>query len=300
MFILKQTLQDLRRHPLRTLLTSALVAILMIASAGIYAMSIDVRHTISEIERTHSINVYLLKGLDQTSVQTLLQQAQKNEAVVRAEYVSPADGLKKLETQYPQFSGIFRDLAHNPIPPLIRVYPTSVQGIADLAANLRSMAGVQSVEYDENSVQGMINANTFVHTLLLYVLILAGFLSLAGFCLMAYSIINGKRKETTVLSLVGATNSQVLLATPAHLIAIWAFALLLFLAVLSPVIRYATSQLKISFPWVVPESNAVIYAGSITIVILTSLVCLFLACVIATILAYRIDEEQRREESFLE
>src|SRR5450830_1915424 len=170
MFTFKQTLQDLRRHPVRTLLVSILIAVLMVASAGIYAMSMDVRHTISEIESTHSINAYLLAGLDQTSIQTLLEQMQKDEAVARAEYVSPADGLKKLETQYPQFASVFSDLTRNPIPPLIRVYPVSVQGITGLAAELRSLAGVQTVEYDEGSVQGMANANVFVHSLLLYML----------------------------------------------------------------------------------------------------------------------------------
>lgn len=300
MFILKQTLQDLRRHAVRTLLTSLLIAGLMVASGGIYAMSINVNHTIAEIERTHSINVYLLNGLDQTSIQTLLQQVQKNEAVARAEYVSPAEGLKKLETQYPQFANVFRDLAQNPIPPLIRVYPSSVQGIADLATELRSIAGVKSVEYDESSVQGMVNANVFVRTLLLYVLVVTSFLSLAGFCLMAYSIINGKRRETAVLSLVGATNAQVLLSTPAHLIIIWFFSVILFLLLLPGAIRYAATRLTTSFPWVVLESTGITYAGTVTVVILVSLACLFLACLIATILAYRIDEEQRREESFLE
>src|SRR5450756_951605 len=245
-FTFKQTLRDLARHPVRTLLVSILIAVLMVASAGIYAMSINVRNTISEIEKTHSINAYLLAGLDQTSIQTLLEQMQKDEAVARAEYVSPADGLKKLETQYPQFASVFSDLTRNPIPPLIRVYPVSVQGIAGLAADLRSLAGVQTVEYDEGSVQGMANANVFVHSLLLYMLVLASFLFIAGFCLMAFSIINGKRKETAVLSVVGASNLQVLLSTPAHLVAVWALASVLFAVVLPSVIRYSTTQLKAS------------------------------------------------------
>ncbi len=300
MFTFKQTLRDLARHPVRTLLVSMLIAVLMVASAGIYAMSIDVRHTVSEIERTHSINVYLLPGLNQTSIQTLLDQMQKDEAVSRAEYVSPADGLKKLEAQYPQFASVFRDLTRNPIPPLIRVYPVSVQGIAGLAAELRSLAGVQTVEYDEGSVQGMANANMFVHSLLLYVLVLAGFLFITGFCLMAFSIINGKRKETEVLSIVGASNLQILLSTPAHLVAVWALASVLFAAVLPNVIRYSTTRLEASFSWVTPEPVGVVYAGATSVVLLASLACLLLACVIATVLAYRIDEEQRREESLLE
>ena len=300
MFTFKQTLQDLRRHPVRTLLVSILIAVLMVASAGIYAMSMDVRHTISEIEGTHSINAYLLAGLDQTSIQTLLEQMQKDEAVARAEYVSPADGLKKLETQYPQFASVFSDLTHNPIPPLIRVYPVSMQGITGLAAELRSLAGVQSVEYDESSVQGMANANVFVHSLLLYMLVLASFLFIAGFCLMAFSIINGKRKETAVLSVVGASSLQVLLSTPAHLVAVWALASVLFAVVLPSVIRYSTTRLKASFSWVTPEPAGVIYAGAASAVVLASLACLLLACVIATLLAYRMDEEQRREETLLE
>jgi len=300
MFTFKQTLRDLARHPVRTLLVSMLIAVLMIASAGIYAMSIDVRHTVLEIEMTHSINVYLLPGLDQTSIQTLLDQMQKDEAVSRAEYVSPADGLKKLEAQYPQFASVFRDLTRNPIPPLIRVYSVSVQGIASLAAELRSLAGVQTVEYDEGSVQGMANANMFVHSLLLYVLVLAGFLFITGFCLMAFSIINGKRKETEVLSIVGASNLQILLSTPAHLVAVWALASVLFAVVLPNVIRYSTTRLEASFSWVTPEPVGVVYAGATSVVLLASLACLLLACVIATVLAYRIDEEQRREESLLE
>lgn len=300
MFIMKQTLRDLVRHPVRTLLMTILIAVLMVASAGIYAMSIDVRHTISEIESAHAINAYLLRGLDQTSIQTLLEQMQKDEAVARAEYVSPADGLKKLETQYPQFASVFRDLTHNPIPPLIRVYPVSAQGIASLAAELRSLAGVQTVEYDEGSVQGMTNATEFVHTLLLYVLILAGFLFVAGFCLMAFSIINGKRKETAVLSIVGASNVQVLLSTPAHLVAVWALASVAFVIVLPSVIRYSSVRLKASFSWVTPNPAGMVYARAASVVLLVSLACLLLACVIATLLAYRIDEEQRREEMLLE
>lgn len=300
MFTLKQTLRDLARHPVRTVVISILIAILMVASAGIYAMSIDVRHTIAEIESTHSINVYLLRGLDQTSIQTLLDQMQRDEAVVRAEYVSPADGLKKLESQYPQFASVFRDLTRNPVPPLIRVYPLSARSIAALAAELRSLSGVQTVEYDEGSVEGMANANAFVHSLLVYVLVLAGFLFIAGFCLMAFGIINGKRKETAVLSIVGASSRQVLLSTPAHLVAVWALASILFMAVLPGVIHYSTTRLKASFSWVSPEPAGIVYAGAASVVLLASLACLLLACVIATLLAYRIDEEQRREEMLLE
>ncbi len=300
MFTLKQTMRDVMRHPVRTVVVSILISVLMLASAGIYAMSINVRHTISEIEGTHAINVYLLQGLDQASVQTLLNNLQKDEAIARAEYVSPADGLKNLQARYPQFADVFRDLTQNPIPPLIRIYPASASGIAALATELRSTPGVQTVEYDESSVQGMLSANEFVNSLLLYVLMLAGFLFVAGFSLMAFSIINGKRKETAVLSIVGASNTQVLLATPAHLVVVWVLASILSMLVLPGVIRYFTARLQASFAWVTPESSGVVYAGAASVVILVSLACLFLACVIATILAYRIDEEQRREETLLE
>ncbi|MDO9099467.1 MAG: hypothetical protein Q7V53_01810, partial [Caldisericota bacterium] len=108
------------------------------------------------------------------------------------------------------------------------------------------------------------------------------------------------RKETAVLSLVGASNTQVLLSTPAHLFAVWAIASLLFIAALPRVVRFATSRLVESIPWVTPVSSSVTVATSALVVLLASLTCLFLACVIATILAYRIEEEQRREESLLE
>ena len=300
MFILKQTLRDLGRHPVRTILVSILIGILMVAGGGMYAMSIDVRHAVSRIQSAHSLNVYLLDGLDQASVQTLLEQMRKDEAIARAEYVSPADGLKKLRAQYPQFASVFDDLTRNPVPPLIRVFPTAVQGIAGLAAELRAMAGVQTVEYDEDAVQGMISASTFVHNLLTYILVLAAFLFVAGFCLMAVTIINGKRKETAVLSLVGASNMQVLLSTPAHLAAVWILASIGFAIVLPGVIRAVTSRLTASFPWIAPESAGIVYAGTVSVVLVASFICLLLACVIATVLAYRIDEEQRREETLLE
>jgi hypothetical protein len=146
----------------------------------------------------------------------------------------------------------------------------------------------------------MANANAFIHSLLVYVLVLAGFLFIAGFCLMAFSIINGKRKETAVLSIVGASSNQVLLSTPAHLVAVWTLASILFVVVLPGVINYSTTRLKASFSWVTPEPAGIVYAGAASVVLLASLACLLLACVIATLLAYRIDEEQRREEMLLE
>ncbi|MDO9099927.1 MAG: permease-like cell division protein FtsX [Caldisericota bacterium] len=300
MFIVHQTINEIRRHPVRTIIVSLLIAVLMVAAGGIYAMSVDVRHTIGEMESNHSISVYLKPSLDQAAIQLLLDQTQRNVAVLRAEYISPADGLKKLAEQYPQFASVFKDLTRNPIPPLLRVYPASVAETGSLAAELRALAGVQSVEYDQSSVQGMVRANEFVHSLLAYVMTLAGLLFVAGFCLMAFSVINGKRKETAVLSLVGASNTQVLLSTPAHLFAVWAIASLLFIAALPRVVRFATSRLAESIPWVTPVSTSVTVAASALVVLLASLTCLFLACVIATILAYRIEEEQRREESLLE
>jgi hypothetical protein len=139
-----------------------------------------------------------------------------------------------------------------------------------------------------------------VQSLLLYVLVLAGFLFIAGFCLMAFSIINGKRKETAVLSIAGASSVQVLLATPAHLVAVWALASVLFAVVFPGVIRYSTTRLKASFAWVTPVPAGIVYAEAASVVLLASLACLLLACIIATLLAYRIDEEQRREEMLLE
>ena len=300
MFILEQTLRDLARHPLRNILVTVLIALLMVASGGIYAMSEDVRHTVSQIQSTHAINAYLLKGLDQTSIDTLLQQIQQDGAVARAEYVSPADGLKSLQEQYLQFSNVFSDLTKNPIPPLIKVYPVSVQDISSLAAELRSLAGVQTVEYDEASVQGMAAAGVFVHNLLLSVMFLAGLLFVAGFCLMAFGIINSKRKETTVLGIAGASNAQVLLLTPAHLVAVWACASVLFLITLPGVVRTASSRITASFGWITPQPAGALYAGAASVVLFVSLVCLVVACLAATLLAYHIDEEQRREEMLLE
>jgi hypothetical protein len=103
-----------------------------------------------------------------------------------------------------------------------------------------------------------------------------------------------------VLSIVGASNLQVLLSTPAHLVAVWALASVFFAVVLPSVIGYSTTRLKASFSWVTPEPAGVVYAGAAAVVLLASLACLLLACVIATLLAYRIDEEQRREETLLE
>src|SRR5450756_2741395 len=82
-FTFKQTLRDLARHPVRTLLVSILIAVLMVASAGIYAMSINVRHTISEIEKTHSINAYLLRGLDPVSYTHLRAHETRHDLVCR-------------------------------------------------------------------------------------------------------------------------------------------------------------------------------------------------------------------------
>lgn len=300
LFTLQQTLRDLVRHPVRTLTVSALIAVLMVAGGGIYAMSINVRYTISEIEGAHSINVYLLRGLDQTSIATLLEQMRKDKAVARAEYVSPEDGLASLKTQYPQFASILDDLTHNPIPPLVRIYPVSVDGIARLSSELRAMAGVQAVEYDEASVEGMINATTFVHQLLVYVLVLAAFLFVAGFCLMAVIVINGKRKETAVLSMVGASGAQILASTPMYLVLIWAIAVVLFASVLPTVINTSTSRLIASFPWITPQPVARVYVGSLAVILAASLICLFVSCLVATILAYRVNQEQGQEETLLE
>jgi len=146
----------------------------------------------------------------------------------------------------------------------------------------------------------MAAAGVFVHNLLLSVMLRCRAACLRGFCLMAFGIINSKRKETTVLGIAGASNAQVLLLTPAHLVAVWACASRSLPRHVAGYCAAASSRITASFGWITPQPAGALYAAAASVVLFVSLVCLVVACLAATLLAYHIDEEQRREEMLLE
>ena len=283
MFILKSTIKDVFRHFMRSSILILIIAILSTASAAIYAISLDLNAAAKELETNQSINVYLKKGTPWSNVQLIQDQIAKMPNVVKTGYVNPSVGLDILVEKYPQFEDVIRDIGENPIQPLIKVRLTDLSYSKIITPLIKEIPNVESVEYDEDALQGLININNFIKIFMYYLIGITILLFVSSFILLAMTIINEKRREIAIMTIIASTPSQIFSLTPLHLFVLWFAGTGVFVAMLNPLLKLLNTALQTYFPWLLSSQNNVATFTAIAPVIATSSFLLILLASIISI-----------------
>ena len=159
---------------------------------------------LSQIE----ISVYLKDGVDDGKAQDLAETLAQDPRVLSAQYVSKADGLKRMQ------SVLGRDfdtslLTANPLPNTYRVKVRNPDDVPAVAAHIAKNPLVAKTDYAADTVQKLLKVATVLGRA---GIVLIALLSISAAIVIANTIrltVFARRREIAIMQLVGATNMYI-------------------------------------------------------------------------------------------
>ncbi|HLI95829.1 MAG TPA: permease-like cell division protein FtsX [Candidatus Baltobacteraceae bacterium] len=156
-----------------------------------------------------TISVYVKPDATQTQEDTLRTAFAKDLRIASTDYVPKRDGLKELEQRMRGQVDVSSFLTENPLPDKFRVRVRTPEEVPAVAASIKKLPGVQSVDYGQDVVARLLQLGAVARR--------AGIGLIAVFVLVAGIIISNtirltvfaRRREISIMQLVGATNMYI-------------------------------------------------------------------------------------------
>ena len=207
-YFLDEALRSLWRRRGSTLLALLAGAVSLTVLGGFLLATAAAERVVDRWSRVAELSVYLADDV------TPAQRAAVEEALATSEiaedhaFVSPAAALERFEQTFPDLAPAARSLEANPLPAAYEVHlrsdASSAAGVDELAARLRTLAGVEDVRYDRQWIERLLALIGGVRTVGLTI---AAVLALAA-CLTITTVVrlalHTRRREIEIMQLVGA------------------------------------------------------------------------------------------------
>jgi cell division transport system permease protein len=173
---------------------------------GLFIAFATYAHSWSDhVKKELVVKVFFDREAPAANVEAVRIRLESDDRVNKIEFVSAAEGLKRMRKQRPDLFGT--ELPYNPLGPAYTVIPKRAEDAEAIADNLEPYpAGVHKVTDGEDKAQRILNVSNVINSIFL----LAGvILLIASTILIANTIrlsIFSRRREIEVMKLVGATN----------------------------------------------------------------------------------------------
>lgn len=180
---------------------------IVLLGAFLYART-SVSHLANDAMSQITISVYTTTDVTQAQEDALRTAFAKDERILSTQFVPKAEGLKELRAR---MKGEIDTsiLTENPLPDKFRVKVRNPQEVPAVAAAVKKLPGVGSVDYGQDVVQRLLQLVSVARR--------AGIALIAVFVLVAGIIISNtirltvfaRRREISIMQLVGATNMYI-------------------------------------------------------------------------------------------
>ncbi len=217
--VLFATLGDMRRTPMSSINTIAVVAIALLLPAYLYIGVKTTEQLANHWEGRPQLTLFLVKEVTTQEAELIFQEVQLYPSVAHAELISPEQGLAEFSLlaatsdQAIDFSEQLEFLGENPLPYSIVLMPkleyVSDAAIKELQLLFGDIDGIESIRLDLAWVErfGAITALITRIALILSVLLALGLMLVIGNTIKL--LIMNRRKEIEVTKLVGGSNRFV-------------------------------------------------------------------------------------------
>lgn len=136
MHAVREALAAIRRAPLLTVLSAAMVALALYV-VGLFALATyNLHEALGRVEERVEVVIYLRDDARAEEIDLLTSELEAMDEVVAVRYFSKDQALDRARSDLPEFEDLFVDLDVNPLPASLE---------ADLAAGFRSPTGVARV-----------------------------------------------------------------------------------------------------------------------------------------------------------
>jgi cell division transport system permease protein len=208
-FFLGEVLRNFTRNAGMQATAIGTVAVtIVLLGAFLYART-SLAHVANDVMSQITISVYVQPDATQAQEDALRTAFAKDLRIESSDYIPKKEGLKELEARMRGQLDVSTALTENPLPDKFRVKVRSPELVPAVAASIRKLHGVQSVDYGQDVVQRLLQLGAVARR--------AGIVLIAIFVLVAGIIISNtirltvfaRRREISIMQLVGATNMYI-------------------------------------------------------------------------------------------
>ncbi|MBJ7222105.1 MULTISPECIES: permease-like cell division protein FtsX [unclassified Brenneria] len=207
------TLADMLRQPLATLLTVMVIAISLALPSICYLVWKNVNQAAAQWYPTPQLTVYLDKSLDDNAAQAVIVQLQSEDGVEKVNYLSRNEAMGEFRN-WSGFGGALDMLEENPLPAVAIITPKMNFQSADTLTTLRDRVaatqGVDEVRMDDSWFARLVALTSLVGQISATIGIL---MIIAVFLVIGNSVrlnIFSRRETINVMKLIGATDGFIL------------------------------------------------------------------------------------------
>jgi len=220
---------------------------IVLLGAFLYARA-SVSHIANDAMSQITISVYTVPSATKAQEDALRTAFAKDERILSSEYVPKAQGLHELrERMKGQIDTSI--LTENPLPDKFRVKVRQPELVPAVAASLKKLPGVESVDYGQDVVQRLLQIVSVARRV--------GIALIGLFILVAGIIISNtirltvfaRRREISIMQLVGATNMYIRLPFICEGLIDGALGVILAVAVLAIARATLVPKLALALPW---------------------------------------------------
>ncbi|UPT57769.1 permease-like cell division protein FtsX [Dickeya zeae] len=207
------TLRDMLRQPLATLLTIMVIAISLTLPSICYLVWKNVSQAASQWYPTPQLMVYLDKSLDDNAAEAVIGKIKAEDGVDKVNYLSRNEAMGEFRN-WSGFGGALDMLEENPLPAVAIVSPKlgfqSNQTLTTLRDRIAATQGVDEVRMDDSWFSRLVALTGLVGQVAATIGIL---MVVAVFLVIGNSVrlsIFSRRETINVMKLIGATDGFIL------------------------------------------------------------------------------------------
>jgi cell division transport system permease protein len=203
---------QLFKHPLNTLLTTAVVGIALSLPAGFYLLLENCQRVASNWDNSSEISLFLKLEVNEKRTLALMEELRQTQGVVTVDYISSDAALLEFQKQT-GLSQAMNALESNPLPAIILLQP-ALQEFSSIESDLlmqklRTLPEVDTAQFDRQWIQRLFAIIEIVRQ---GVIVLSVLFALAVLLIVGNTIrlaIYNRRTEIEVNKLFGATEAFI-------------------------------------------------------------------------------------------
>jgi cell division transport system permease protein len=207
-FFLGEVFRNFTRNAAMQVTAIGTVAVTIVLLGAFLYVRAGIAHLGSDVFSQITISTYMKVDATTAQEEAVRTALAKDERIATATFVSKKQGLQQLrERMKGQIDTSI--LTENPLPDKFRVSARDPQLVPAVAASIRKLPGVESVDYGQEVVQRMlqlanVGRRVGIAVIALFVLV-AGIIISNTIRLTVFA----RRREISIMQLVGATNMYI-------------------------------------------------------------------------------------------
>ncbi len=208
---IKESLTRLLKTPLASLLTMAVLAMALALPGSLYMLTQNMIALSGHWQTDTQISLYLHEDSGDLAAESIALDLRQDKRLVRVQFMSRDQALDEFR-EMTDFDEALDKLAHNPLPPVILIYPRNDLAAEALTRLIEELAAIPQVELAQLDLEWIKRLNGILGIIQRSLLVVVGLLAIAVILVVGNTIrleIENRRDEIVVTRLFGATHAFI-------------------------------------------------------------------------------------------